>query len=133
MPLPCFCSAAINAGLCALNLANIDASTVEICPGNGSPILRRTGCGRVSYEPAGPVFQETCPTFDQATGDLVGVYEASDINTEACGVWQVLYGRGLFEAQFNPSLIPAADVCPQIESCIFCGRSTSPNAPPPCP
>jgi hypothetical protein len=133
MPLPCFCAAAINAGLCALNLADIDASTAEICPSNGPPVLRKTGCGRVSYEPAGPVFEDSSPTFDQATGDLVGVYEGSDTPVEACGVWQVLYGRGLFEARLDSSLIPAADVCPQIESCIFCGRSTSPNTLPACP
>jgi hypothetical protein len=133
MPLSCFCADAANAGLCALNVADIDPSTAEICTGNGPLILRKTGCGRVSFEPAGPVFEESSPTFDQATGKLVGVYEGSDMNILACGVWQVFYGRGLFEARFNPSLIPAADVCPQIDSCIFCGRSTSPNAPPPCP
>ncbi len=132
MPLSCFCADAANAGLCALDLAHIDASTAELCRGNG-PILRNTGCGRVSFEPGDLVFEDSSPTFDQATGKLVGVYEGSDIPVLACGVWQVLYGRGLFDARFNPSVIPAADVCPQIDSCIFCGQSTRPNAPPPCP
>jgi hypothetical protein len=133
MPLSCFCADARHAGLCALDLAHVDPATAEICPRDGLPIVRKTGCGRVSFELGDISFEDSSPVFDQATGQLIGLYAASDIPVEACGVWQVLYGRGLFETRFSSSLTASADVCPQIESCTFCGESTMPNAPPPCP
>jgi hypothetical protein len=129
-PLACYCDDPTNAQLCAASLPSFTPTDSSTCRGDGPALLRVTGCGRVSFVEAGLVFEGVTPTFDQGSGKLIGLLRFSDIPVEACGTWTVLYGAGLFAREGAPSWVTASDLCPELQTCVFCGNG--PTDVPPC-
>ena len=79
-------------------------------------MTRRTGCGKVTYQSTtglgGPA-----PTFDTASGALVGVGQSGDVAWGACSVSTYAYGD-------------VNDDCAEAKTCFLCGSWNFAMAPP---
>lgn len=78
------------------------------------PLVRAEGCGLARYE-----ISSTSYTFDAQSGQLVGVYQWSDLPWGECDTFGYLYGMNL--------LIGIPGGCPEAGTsfCTACGSTSS--------
>jgi hypothetical protein len=118
-PLECGCGAsALSAsqgstfGVCQNTRETFRA---QACSAGVYAVVQMTGCGKVTLMVSGG-FSGTSPTYDQASGRLVGLTEYSDAGFGECRAFQYRFGDVLRPGGFDSNCDPA-----QVQFCLACG------------
>jgi hypothetical protein len=117
-PLRCYCGPDEPGGPCPLS-AEALAAEWSSCLIEGLRIWRDSGCGMVRLTRSGGAGGDTF-TFDEATGQLLGVTLAGDVSFGQCTTHFYLYGDDV--------ACPAADT----QTCLLCGDPGTTSTIPRC-
>jgi hypothetical protein len=141
---PCACSGSYNDRLafpleCHCGASSLKASTLscattretfqaEACGSGAAAVVQMTGCGKISLMASGG-FSGINATYDQISGQLLGVTAYADVGFGTCTAAEYRFGQSL-----RPGFECAAS---QMQFCLLCGNpallahGSNVNLPPP--